>query len=173
MAATNRRVGLGSLVCRAVVAVMVVVLVCLGASPAAAGTLPPGFQDTAVFSGLDRPTAVRFSPDGRIFVAQQNGVVKVFDSVNATSGTTFADLRPEVDDYWDRGLLGLALDPQFPTRPYVYVLYSYDAPLGATAPVWNDACADPGQNGCVISGRLSRLTASGDVSVGEQPLVDD
>ena len=173
MAATNRRVGLGSLVCRAVVAVMVVVLVCLGASPAAAGTLPPGFQDTAVFSGLDRPTAVRFSPDGRIFVAQQNGVVKVFDSVNATSGTTFADLRPEVDAYWDRGLLGLALDPQFPTRPYVYVLYSYDAPLGATAPVWNDACADPGQNGCVISGRLSRLTASGDVSVGEQPLVDD
>jgi glucose/arabinose dehydrogenase len=53
------------------------------------------------------------------------------------------------------------------------VLYAYDAPLGQTAPVWNDACADPTGNGCVISGRLSRLTASGNVSVGEQPLVND
>jgi glucose/arabinose dehydrogenase len=137
--------------------------------------LPTGFQDAAVLSGLDRPTAVRFSSDGRVFVAQQNGIVKVFSSVNDPTGTTFADLRTEVDDYWDRGLLGLALDPQFPTRPYVYVLYAYDAPLGSAAPVWNDACADPtgNGNGCVISGRLSRLTASGDVSVAEQPLVND
>jgi glucose/arabinose dehydrogenase len=163
----------GSLARRVVVPVVVVVLVCLVASPAAAGTLPTGFQDAAVLSGLDRPTAVRFSSDGRVFVAQQNGVVKVFSSVNATTGTTFADLRTEVDDAWDRGLLGLALDPQFPTRPYVYVLYAYDAPLGAAAPVWNDDCADPGGNGCVVSGRLSRLTASEDVAVEEQPLVND
>ena len=155
--------------------VVVVVLACLAASPAAAAMLPNGFQDDAVLSGLDYPTAVRFSSDGRVFVAQKDGVVKVFSSVNATTGTTFADLRTEVDDYWDRGLLGLALDPQFPTRPYVYVLYSYDAPLGETAPVWNDACADPSGNGCVISGRLSRLTAkkNGDAAVAEQPLVND
>ena len=160
---------------RVVVPVVVVVLACLAASPAAAATLPNGFQDAAVLSGLDHPTAVRFSSDGRVFVAQKDGVVKVFSSVNATTGTTFADLRTEVDDYWDRGLLGLALDPQFPTRPYVYVLYSYDAPLGETAPVWNDACADPSGNGCVISGRLSRLTAKkkGDAAVAEQPLVND
>ena len=160
---------------RVVVPVVVVVLACLAASPAAAAVLPNGFRDAAVLSGLDYPTAVRFSSDGRVFVAQKDGVVKVFSSVNDTTGTTFADLRTEVDDYWDRGLLGLALDPQFPTRPYVYVLYSYDAPLGETAPVWNDACADPSGNGCVISGRLSRLTAkkNGDVAVGEQPLVND
>jgi glucose/arabinose dehydrogenase len=143
------------------------------AAPAHAGTLPTGFQDTAVFSSLDRPTAVRFAADGRVFVAQKNGIVKVFSSLTATTPTTFADLRSQVDDYWDRGLLGLALDPQFPTRPYVYVLYAYDAPLGATAPVWNDGCSDPTGNGCVISGRLSRLTASGNVSVAEQPLIND
>jgi glucose/arabinose dehydrogenase len=108
-----------------------------------------------------------------VFVAQKNGIVKVFSSITATTGSTFADLRTQVDDYWDRGLLGLALDPQFPTRPYVYVLYAYDAPLGGTAPVWNDACSDPTDNGCVVSGRLSRLTASGNVSVGEQPLISD
>jgi glucose/arabinose dehydrogenase len=152
----------------------VVAFLALGtAVPAQAGTLPTGFQDTAVFSALDRPTAVRFAADGRVFVAQKNGIVKVFSSVAATTGTTFADLRSQVDDYWDRGLLGLALDAQFPTRPYIYVLYAYDAPLGATAPVWNDACSDPTGNGCVVSGRLSRLTASGSTSIGEQPLIDD
>jgi glucose/arabinose dehydrogenase len=171
--ANNRRVGLGSLVRRVVVPVVVVVLVCIAASPAAGAVLPNGFQDASVLSGMDYPTAVRFSSDGRVFVAQKDGVVKVFSSVNATTGTTFADLSREVHFDGDRGLLGLALDPQFPTRPYVYVLYAYDAPLGATAPVWNDACADPTGDGCVISGRLSRLTAKGDVSVAEQPLVND
>jgi glucose/arabinose dehydrogenase len=163
----------GSLARWVVVPVVVVVLACLAASPAAAAVVPNGFQDAAVLSGLDSPTAVRFSSDGRVFVAQMGGVVKVFSSVNDTTGTTFADLRTNVHYDGDRGLLGLALDPQFPMRPYVYVLYAYDAPLGATAPVWNDACADPSGDGCVISGRLSRLTANGDVSVAEQPLVND
>jgi glucose/arabinose dehydrogenase len=150
------------------------VLLTIGtAGGAQAGTLPAGFQDTAVFSGLDHPTAVRFAADGRVFVAQKNGIVKVFSSLTATTGSTFVDLRSQVDDYWDRGLLGLELDPQFPTRPYVYVLYAYDAPLGGTAPVWNDACSDPTVNGCVISGRLSRLTANGNTSAGEQPLIND
>jgi glucose/arabinose dehydrogenase len=152
---------------------VIVLLALRSATRAEAGTLPTGFTDSAVFSGLDHPTAVRFASDGRVFVAQKNGIVKVFSSINATSGTTFADLRSQVDDYWDRGLLGLELDPQFPTRPYVYVLYAYDAPLGQTAPVWNDACSDPTGNGCVISGRLSRLTASGSTSVAEQPLIND
>jgi glucose/arabinose dehydrogenase len=145
----------------------------LAAGPATAGTVPAGFQDSTVLSGLDHPTAVRFSRDGRVFVAQKNGLVKVFSSSSATTATTFADLRSEVDDYWDRGLLGLALDPQFPTRPYVYVLYTYDAPLGATAPVWNDACGDPTGNGCVVSGRLSRLAVGTGGSVTEQPLIRD
>jgi glucose/arabinose dehydrogenase len=158
---------------RVVVLVVVVILTCLAASPAAGAVMPNGFQDAAVLSGLEYPTAVGFSSDGRVFVAQDDGVVKVFSSVNDTTGATFADLRTEVHFDGERGLLGLALDPQFPRRPYVYVLYSYDAPLGAAAPVWNDACADPTGNGCVISGRLSRLTANGDVSVAEKPLVND
>jgi glucose/arabinose dehydrogenase len=162
-----------TLVLRVALPALVVLLAVGSAAPAKAGTLPTGFEDNVVFSGLDHPTAVRFAADGRVFVAQKNGIVKVFSSVAATTGTTFSDLRAQVDDYWDRGLLGLALDPQFPTRPYVYVLYTYDAPLGGTAPVWNDACSDPTGNGCVVSGRLSRLTASGNVSVGEQPLIND
>jgi PKD repeat protein len=147
------------------------------ASAAAAATLPSGFQESIVFSGLTLPTAVRFASDGRVFVAEKSGLIQVFDSLSDTSPTTFADLRSEVDDYWDRGLLGLALDPSFPASPYVYVLYAYDAPIGGVAPVWNDACPTPPgptTDGCVVSGRLARLTASGNSMTGsEQVLLND
>ena len=96
------------------------------AAPAAA-TLPTGFSDTTVFSGLTNPTNVRFASDGRVFVAEKSGVVVVFDSLADQTPTVVADLSKQVDDYWDRGLLGLALDPNFPTNPYIYLLYTADA----------------------------------------------
>jgi uncharacterized repeat protein (TIGR01451 family) len=150
-----------------------VLLAFLQAIRVGAATLPPGFQETIVFSGLTRPTAVRFAPDGRIFVAEKSGLIKVFASLSSPTPTIFADLRTEVDDYWDRGLLGLALHPNFPATPSVYVLYSYDAPIGATAPTWKDACPNPPgtTNGCVISGRLSRLTAAGNVMTGTEEVL--
>src|SRR6185295_13600112 len=52
------------------------------AAAAAAVTLPAGFQETVVFSGLVKPTAIQFASDGRIFVAEKSGVIKVFDSVS-------------------------------------------------------------------------------------------
>jgi hypothetical protein len=48
------------------------------AAVAAQATLPAGFQESIAIDGLAFPTAVRFSPDGRVFVAQQSGVIKVF-----------------------------------------------------------------------------------------------
>ena len=111
----------------------------IDAAKAGAATLPSGFQETTVFTGLTRPTAIRFARDGRVFVAEKGGVIKVFDNVTSPIPTVFADLSTEVDDYWDRGLLGLALHPNFPETPYVYVSYTYDAPIGGTAPTWNDS----------------------------------
>ena len=148
-------------------------------APAAAATLPAGFQESVVFSGLTAPTVVRFATDGRVFVAEKSGIIKVFDSLTDTSPTVFADLRTNVHDFWDRGLLGLALAPTFPADPYVYVLYSYDHILGSTAaaPRWGDGCPTPPGatgDGCVISGRLSRLQASGNSMTGsEQVLIED
>jgi glucose/arabinose dehydrogenase/PKD repeat protein len=159
-------------------------LLLVGQSSAAAA-LPPGFQESVVFSGLDHPTALRFSPDGRIFVAEKNGRIKVFDNLSDTTPTLFADLSTNVYNFWDRGLLGIALDPAFPTQPYVYVLYTYDHELGSPAPaprwgtpgVLSDPCPTPPgptADGCVVSGRLSRLQASGNVMVGsEQVLIED
>jgi PKD repeat protein len=152
---------------------------------AQAATLPAGFQETIAFSGLTNPTVVRFSPDGRIFVAEKRGVIKVFDSLTDTTPTVFADLNVNVYNFWDRGLLGMALAPNFPADPYVYVLYTYDHILGsqAAAPRWgspgvySDPCPTPPgptDDGCVVSARLSRLQASGNVMTGgEQVLVED
>ena len=143
----------------------------------AAAVLSPGFQDTTVFSGLTNPTVMRFASDGRIFVAEKSGVVTVFHSLTDTSPTVVADLSAQVDNYWDRGLLAMALDPNFPTSPYIYLLFTYDAPPGGTAPVWNDGCPTPPgptTDGCVVSGRLVRITLSGDVMTGSpQVLIKD
>ena len=110
---------------------------------ATAAVVPSGFQESVVFSGLTNPTAVRFASDGRVFVAEKRGIVKEFDSLTSTVPTVVADLRSSVDDYWDRGLLGLALDPNFPTTPYIYLAYTFDAPIGGTAPVWERWVPEP------------------------------
>jgi glucose/arabinose dehydrogenase len=122
---------------------------------------------------------VEFAKDGRIFVAQKSGMIKVFDNLSDTTPTTFADLSTKVNSYADRGLLGLAVDPNFPTNPYVYVLYTLDAPIGGTPPRWSDSCPDPPggtRDGCVVSSHLSRLRA--DVTTNkmtgpEQVLIED
>jgi PKD repeat protein len=154
-------------------------------SSSAQAAVPPGFQDSVVFSGLTNPTVVRFADDGRIFVAEKRGVIKVFDSLTDPTPDVFADLNVNVYNFWDRGLLGMALAPGFPANPYVYVLYTYDHQLGSTAAaprwgtpgVYSDPCPTPPgptDDGCVVSGRLSRLQAAGNTMTGsEQVLVED
>ncbi|MFD0688907.1 PQQ-dependent sugar dehydrogenase [Actinomadura fibrosa] len=156
--------------------------------PARAAALPANFQEKTVFSGLTTPTNVEFSPDGRVFVAEKSGVIKMFDSLTDTTPTVYADLRAQTFNGWDRGLLGMALHPNFPADPRVYVMYTYNGQLGGSHPRWpsedgtNDQCPDPpGPNnfGCVVAGRISVLTpavqarvaAAGPVS--EQVLVED
>jgi glucose/arabinose dehydrogenase/PKD repeat protein len=152
-------------------------------SAQAAPTLPGGFQESVVFSGLTNPTNVAFSPDGKIFVAEKSGLIKSFDDFDDTTPTTVADLSDEVDNYWDRGLLGLAVDPGFATgRPYLYALYTRDAELGGNPQRWgspgvvSDPCPTPPgplNDGCVASARLSRLTIAGGVMTAQTPLITD
>ena len=174
----QRRLG----VLAAVAALLASLLPVLPGQTAHAATLPSGFTESTAFSGLTNPTVVRFSPDGRVFVAEKSGLIKVFDDLNDTTASVFADLRTQVHNYWDRGLLGFVLDPNFPATPDAYVLYARDAPVAGTAPRWgtagttSDPCPTPPgptSDGCVISGRLSRLTATGNSAGPEQVLIDD
>ena len=106
-----------------------------------AATLPAGFSET-VISGLSSPTAMAMAPDGRIFVCQQGGALRVIKN-NAVLATPFITLT--VNSTGERGLLGVAIDPDFLNNGFLYVYYT------ATTPA--------------IHNRISRLTASGDVVV--------
>jgi glucose/arabinose dehydrogenase/phage baseplate assembly protein gpV len=137
------------------------------ALPASAGaTLAANFQDNAVVSGLTTPTVVRFAPDGDMFVATQGGQIYWYPSAAGGSATLVADLGNEVYDFADRGLLGLAIDPQYPKRPYIYALYTYPSGLNEPLQPWNDGCPAAYQDftalatgtACVATGRLSQLT---------------
>jgi hypothetical protein len=108
---TRRRLGMATyrtksvrrrLTRAAIFVVLVQVLAVLASPSAQASTLPTGFQDTAVLAGMANPTVVQFASDGRIFVGQKNGAIKVFQSLADTNPVTFADLSSEVDDYPDR-----------------------------------------------------------------------
>ncbi|HET7844992.1 MAG TPA: PQQ-dependent sugar dehydrogenase, partial [Xanthomonadales bacterium] len=158
----------------------------LCAATATAQTAPPGISVTTALAGLNTPTAVRFARDGRVFVAEKMGRVLEFDNLLDTTPRVVIDLRTATHNYWDRGLLGLALDRDFPDQPYVYIAYTYDAGIGGTAPRWGvpnsngDECegplagggaTEPG-GGCVVSGRVSRL-ALGGATTTERVLVED
>ena len=132
-------------IARALAGIAALTFVC-GAN---AVTLPSGFHESVVIGGLDNPTAVRFAADGRVFVAEKSGRIVVFSSLSDRTPTEFADLSTNVYNFWDRGLLGLALAPGFPADPYVYVSYTHDAAIGGIAPRWgtpgilSDGCPDP------------------------------
>ena len=84
-----RRVNIKSSFLRALAAVVAVasfMLFAPGAAPppAYAATLPSGFSETTVFSGLTNPTVLRFARDGRVFVAEKSGLIKVFDNLSDT-----------------------------------------------------------------------------------------
>lgn len=106
-----------------------------------AATLPAGFTETQI-SGLSSPTAMAIAPDGRIFVCQQGGALRVIKN-GALLPTPFMTLT--VDPAGERGLLGIAFDPNFSTNNFLYVYY--------TSPF------EPRHN------RVSRFTANGDVVV--------
>lgn len=107
-----------------------------------AATVPAGFTDMLVTSGLNRPTAMAFAPDNRIFVTEQRGTLRVVKDGKLLP-TPFVSLT--VDSSGERGLLGVAFDPNFGSNKFVYVYH--------TVP------GSPAHN------RVTRFTANGDRAV--------
>jgi PKD repeat protein len=97
------------------------------AAPAAATTLPSGFGEVDMTTGaLGSVTAVAFAPDGRRFLAEKGGRVRVATASGAVLSTPLLDLRAKVNSFSDRGLLGIAADKDFATNGYLYLLYVYE-----------------------------------------------
>jgi len=112
-----------------------------------AATLPTGFTETQI-SGLSGPTAMDFAPDGRLFVCLQGGQLRVIKN-GALLTTPFVTIS--VDSTGERGLLGVAFDPNFAANNFVYVYYTV-----STSPRHN---------------RVSRFTAQGDVAAAGSEVV--
>lgn len=86
-----------------------------------AAVLPAGFSEALVASGLAAPTAMAIAPDGRIFVCQQTGQLRVIKN-GALLATPFVTLN--VDSSGERGLLGVAFDPDFGANGFIYLYYT-------------------------------------------------
>jgi glucose/arabinose dehydrogenase len=120
---------LGWLLLAMVVCTLLASVVAVLAFPAnsarGAPTLPPNFARSQVVGGLAGPTAMEFAPDGRLFVAEQRGTLRVVEA----DGTlvTFLNISDRVDSVGERGLLGVALDPAFSNNDYVYLNYTQKA----------------------------------------------
>ncbi len=122
--------------------VLPIALLALAPPNANGASVPAGFAETVVASGLANPTAMEFSPDGRLFVAQQGGSLRVVKN-GSLLATPF--LTVPVNASGERGLLGVTFHPNFATNQFVYVYYT------ATTPN--------------VHNRISRFTANGDVAV--------
>ena len=92
-------------------------------------SLPPGFTRFDAATGLTAPTTLAFAADGRLFVAQQNGVVRVYIN-GVQQAQPFIDLSAEVGSGGYRGMLGLALDPDFINNHRVYMSFTVDPVFG-------------------------------------------
>jgi glucose/arabinose dehydrogenase len=99
------------------------------AAPAAQGqVVPDGFSVATVISGLSSPIAFELLPDGRILYAEQfTARVRLVRPVNFLQSTPVLSVSG-VSIGGERGLLGLALDPAFPARPYLYLHYNVASP---------------------------------------------
>lgn len=131
-----------TLCCYLVVFVATVVMGLYVSRVVYAATVPVGFTDSLVVNGLVNPTAMEFAPDGRLFVCEQGGALRVIKNGTLLSSPF---LSITVNSSGERGLLGVAFDPDFAINHFVYIYYTV-----ATLPIHN---------------RISRFTASGDVAV--------
>lgn len=115
----------------------------------------------AVLTGLNQPTAIDFASVGNrdlVFIAQKNGVVKLAENGTLRS-QNFIDISDQVNGTRDRGLLGLAVHPDFENNPYVYLLFTYDPPE-VNDPGRNDFAGPDGRGS--RTARLIRVTADAD-----------
>lgn len=88
---------------------------------AVAATVPANFEVRSVVAGLNIPTAMAFAPDGRIFVTEKNGAVRIVKN-GLLLPTPLVKLSA-VNSFTDHGLLGIAIDPQFATNGYIYICH--------------------------------------------------
>ncbi len=94
-----------------------------------AQTFPSGFTNSLV-TNVGAPTAIAFTPDGRMLITSQGGSLRVFQNgaLIATPALAFntasTGAEPKICTGGEQGLLGVAVDPQFSTNQFIYLFYT-------------------------------------------------
>lgn len=120
----------------------VVAVTTIGFATAAFGAVPT-LQTTIVASGLDRPLFLTApAGDSRLFIVEQSGAVKILQN-GAVLPTPFLDLSSSVDTSGERGLLGMAFDPNFATNRRFYVDYIDKSTLNTVVATYQASASRP------------------------------
>ncbi len=93
--------------------------------PAGAQLLPE-FVDETLSTVPTKPVGIAFDNNGQAYIWEQSGLVHIMNSEGEVSDTPLLDIREEVSEFVDHGLLGLCLDPKFNENGYIYLLYVVD-----------------------------------------------
>lgn len=109
---------------------------------AAAAILPPGFTETRIAHDLRSPSGLAVAPDGRVFILEQEGVVRLVKG-DTLLPQPFLTL-PNMSSQWERGLMGIALDPGFDTNGHVYLFHTAALPVMHNRVVRVTAVGDTG-----------------------------
>lgn len=138
------------------------------AAPLLAATPPANFADALVAS-VSSPTALAFTPDGRLLIAQQTGQLRVFAG-GALVPAAAINLGPTICNNSERGLLGVAIDPAFATNHFIYLYYTHNPFVGDPG-----ACpAGQPTSAKIPFNRVSRFTlGDNNQATGEQVLIDN
>ncbi|MCA9294386.1 MAG: PQQ-dependent sugar dehydrogenase [Phycisphaerales bacterium] len=103
----------------------IVAIASSGVVASAAFALPPNFSDELVMAGWDEAVGVAFGYDGRAFVWEKGGRVWLVED-GVKSAAPLIDIAEEVGNWRDFGLLGFAVDPNFASNGFVYLVYAVD-----------------------------------------------
>lgn len=90
-------------------------------------TFIPGFAEAPAATGLNQPTAMEFSPDGKLFICEKPGTMEVWQNGSRVQTDFFVNNPIQTQTASERGLLGLAFDPDYANNRFVYVYYTTTA----------------------------------------------
>jgi len=88
--------------------------------------IAPQFTHVRIATGLAHPTAFTIAKDGRIFIAEQAGRVRVIENGQLLSEPVLSISVNQAgpQGFSERGLIGITLDPDFATNNYMYIFYT-------------------------------------------------
>jgi glucose/arabinose dehydrogenase len=107
----------------ALVGAIVLAVLSLSVRGQSAAVIPPDFEDSLVAS-VAAPTGLAFTPDGRLLIASQTGKLHVYQNGTLLPSPAL-DLAARICTDSERGLLGVAVDPEFSNNRFIYLFYTF------------------------------------------------